>query len=250
MGRTNAIETDMTRLKPFNITDPAISAAVTTDILDNFSCVVITTTTTWNAQTLATPTVITDVKRFSVINHDSSTDSITVNGQVVSPGETIYFIWDWSSWVENLVDLTGGVSWILWIANGGTWQTTNEIRIRIPWELIADTAVQQWVYWRNTTGRTLTISNVEIWVWKAAAWAGASASFNVYKSSWTAADWINTNAVNLFTSAIDLTTWYTDDTNVPNTTTVEAWRWITARILASAGATNKANTAEIIIHYT
>ena len=85
---------------------------------------------------------------------------------------------------------------------------------------------------------------------KAAAGSGAAAAFNVYKSSGTAADGINTNAVNLFTSAVDLTTNYTSDTNVPDTTTVESGRWISLRCTSSAGATNKAFDLEAIITYS
>ncbi len=133
-------------------------------------------------------------------------------------------------------------------ASGGGGST--EIRIRIPGEMVADTANYQGVFWRNTTGSTITISNVKIGVAIAAAWSGAAAAFNVYKSSGTAADWINTNAVNLFTSAVDLWTANTDDTNVPNTTTVEDGRWISLRCTSSAGATNKASDAEIVIAYS
>jgi hypothetical protein len=47
-----------------------------------------------------------------------------------------------------------------------------------------------------------------------------------------------------------LTTNYTDDTNVPNTTTVEDGRWISMRVTASAGATNKASDVEAVIYYS
>lgn len=116
--------------------------------------------------------------------------------------------------------------------------------------MVADTANYQGVFWRNTTGATITISNVKIGVAIAAAGSGAVAAFNVYKSSGTAADGINTNAVNLFTSAIDLGTANTDDTNVPNTATVEDGRWISLRCTSSAGATNKASDCEVIIAYS
>lgn len=124
------------------------------------------------------------------------------------------------------------------------------IRIRIPWELIADTTTHQWVFWRNTSWATITISNVAFWVSIAAAWTWASAAFNIYKSSWTITDWIDTSAVNLFTSAVDLTTNNVDDTNVPDTATVEDGRWISLRNTASAWATNKAEDLECIITYS
>ncbi len=124
------------------------------------------------------------------------------------------------------------------------------IRIRIPWELVADASNYQWVFRRNTTWATITISNVKIKVATAAAWSWASAAFNLYKSSGTDSNWINTSATALFSSAIDLTTNYTDDTNVPNTTTVEDGRWISMRVTASAGATNKASDVEAVIYYS
>ena len=125
-----------------------------------------------------------------------------------------------------------------------------EIRITIPWEIIADTTYQQWLFFYNNTGATITISNIAFTVSKAAAWAGAACAFNVYKSSGTAADWLDTNAVNLFTSAVNLTTNYTSLTNVPNTTTVESGRYVSIRVTSSAWATNKASNAQIIITYT
>lgn len=128
--------------------------------------------------------------------------------------------------------------------------STKQFRITIPWEQVQDTASYQGLYFYNDTGATITISNVAVAVGKAAAWSWAAYSVNIYKSSGTAADWLNTSAVNLFTSAIALTTSYTALTNVPNTTTVESGRWLTARITSSAGATNKASDAQIIITYS
>lgn len=120
------------------------------------------------------------------------------------------------------------------------------IRIRVPWELVQDTTNSQGIFWRNTTGSTITISNVAVWV---ATAAGTTCSVNIYKSSGTAADWLNTNAVALFSSAIALGTWYTSDTNAPNTATVEAWRWVTLRVTSSTG-TPKASDLEAVITYT
>jgi hypothetical protein len=150
---------------------------------------------------------------------------------------------------------TGAVEEItLWTWLSFTWTTLNAsttpIRITIPWEQIADTANYQGLYWYNNTGATITISNVAIAVWKAAAWTGAACAINLYKSSWTAADWLNTNAVALFSSAVNLWTWYTSLTNVPNTTTVENGRWITLRCTSSAWATNKWSDAQVIISYS
>ena len=131
-----------------------------------------------------------------------------------------------------------------------SWGAPKEIRIRIPWELIADTSNYQGVFWRNNTWSTITISNVAFAVAIAAAWSGAAAAFNVYKSSGTASDGINTSAVNLFTSAVDLTTTNLSATNVPNTATVENGRWVSLRNTSSAWATNKASDCEVIITYS
>jgi len=146
-------------------------------------------------------------------------------------------LWTWLSFTGTTLNATGG------------WSTTLKHKITIPWEQIADTANYQGLYFYNDTGATITISNVAFIVWTAAAWSGAACAFNIYKSSWTAADWLNTNAVNLFTSAVDLTTNYVSATNTPNTTTVEAGRWITVRVTSSAWATTKASNAQIIITY-
>lgn len=131
---------------------------------------------------------------------------------------------------------------------GWGWAPT-EIRIRIPWEMVADTSNYQWVFWKNNTWWTITITNVSFQVALVASWSGAACAFNIYKSSWTASDWINTSAVNLFTSAIDLGTTYESLTNVPNTATVESWRWISLRCTSSAWATTKASDCEVIITY-
>lgn len=124
-----------------------------------------------------------------------------------------------------------------------------QIRITVPWEQVADTSNYQWLYWKNTIGATVTISNVAVCVAKAAAWAGAACSVNVYKSSGTASDWINTSAVALFSSAIAL--WTSNDslTNVPTTTTVENGKRISLRVTASAWGTNKASDLQCIITY-
>lgn len=130
------------------------------------------------------------------------------------------------------------------------WNTTKEFRITIPWELIADTSNYQGLYFRNTSWASWTISNVAIAVWINASWTWAACAVNIYKSSWTNVDWINTNAVNLFTTAVDLWTWYESLTNTPNTTTVESWRWLSLRVTSSAWATNKSSDLQCIITYS
>lgn len=150
------------------------------------------------------------------------------------------------SWT-NIKTING--SSILWSWDLVVWWAKQH-RITIPWEQVQDTASYQGLYFYNDTGATITISNVAVAVGKAAAWSWAAYSVNIYKSSWTAADWLNTSAVALFSSAIALTTSYTSLTNTPDTTTVESGRWVTMRITSSAGATNKASDAQIIITYS
>lgn len=146
------------------------------------------------------------------------------------------------------------INWnsVLWtgdlVISGGS--STKQHRITIPGELIADTSNYQGLYFYNDTGATITISNVAFAVWTVASWSWAALACNIYKSSWTASDWLNTNAVNLFTSAVSLWTSYTSLTNVPNTTTVENGRWVTLRVTSSAGATTRASNLQAIISYS
>jgi hypothetical protein len=138
-----------------------------------------------------------------------------------------------------LTVISGIPSWQTPSGGGGSKQ------FRMTWwqELVADTAGYQGFFWYNDTGSSITISNVGVFVAK----AGTTCSVNIYKSSGTAADGLDTSAVNLFTSAIALGSGYTSPTNVPNTTTVESGRWVTARITAVAWA--PANM-QIIVTYT
>ena len=105
------------------------------------------------------------------------------------------------------------------------------------------------MYFYNDTGSAITISNVSFHVATAASGTGAAAAFNVYKSSGNPAEGLDTNAVALFASAIDLGATNNSITNVPTTATVEAGRWVSVRCTSSAGATNKAQNAQIIITY-
>ena len=77
---------------------------MTTAIIDAFEGVVITLTTTGNSQTLAAPTDTATERSFVVINNDTSTDPITVNGTSLPAGNFLEFYWDGSAWT----DPTGG----------------------------------------------------------------------------------------------------------------------------------------------
>lgn len=166
----------------------------------------------------------------------------------------------WADRVENIISLTKAEydaitpdhNTIYNITDdniwGGWWP--QKLRITIPWEIIADTSNYQWLYFKNESGASWTISNVAIAVWVNAAWTWAACAVNLYKSSWTETNWINKSATNLFTTAVNLWTTYSSLTNVPNTTTVEDGRWLSLRITSSAWATRRASDMQVIITLT
>lgn len=83
-------------------TDPATDAAVTTAIVDANVGTVITTTMSTNDQNLGTPTDTTSGRSFVVLNNDTSTDPINVNGQTIQVGDSLAFYWDGTAWVCDL----------------------------------------------------------------------------------------------------------------------------------------------------
>ena len=85
---------------PFDeITDPETDAAVTTAKIDAFWGTVILLTTTWNSQTLASPTNTDAGKFFIVVNDNSSTDTVNVNGITLYAKQAVEFIWDGDAWI-------------------------------------------------------------------------------------------------------------------------------------------------------
>lgn len=86
--------------------DPALNAAVSTAIIDEFGGVIITLTGGGNAQTLQSPTSSTAGKSFTVVSDDGNgVHTIEVNGITLSASEAQRFIWDGSAWVAtNAVD--------------------------------------------------------------------------------------------------------------------------------------------------
>ena len=85
---------------PFDaITDPAADAAVTTAKIDLFSGTVITLTAAGNSQTLGAPTDTTAGRKFFVINNDTSTSTITVNGILLGSGQYGEWRWDGTAWL-------------------------------------------------------------------------------------------------------------------------------------------------------
>lgn len=79
------------------VTNPALNAAVTTDIVNVYGGVIITLTGAGNSQTLGTPTDATVIKRFIVVIKGAF--NIQVNGITMTGGEAQWFIWDGASWV-------------------------------------------------------------------------------------------------------------------------------------------------------
>jgi hypothetical protein len=81
------------------ISDPALDAATTTANVDQYTGIIITLTIAGNAQIIGAPTNTTAGKRFTVVNNDTSTDNIDVNGITLEPGEAQGYIWDGSAWI-------------------------------------------------------------------------------------------------------------------------------------------------------
>jgi len=91
-------------------TNPSTNTACTTAIVDNYSGVVITTTTTGNSQTMQNPTDIRAGKIFTVVNNDSSTHSIPIVANsvtfTITAGEAQSFIWDGAQWGPTDMGIT------------------------------------------------------------------------------------------------------------------------------------------------
>ena len=83
-------------------TDPATNAAVSTTIVNTYNGVIVTLTGAGNTQTLQNPTTAATIRKFMVINNDTSTYSIPVvaNGFTftITPGEGQCFLWDGTAW--------------------------------------------------------------------------------------------------------------------------------------------------------
>jgi hypothetical protein len=105
-------------------TNPGTSAATTTAIVNAYSGVIITLSTTGNAQTIGSPTVTTAGKSFTVVNNDTSTNTIAVNGITIPVGKAQTWVWDGTAWLE--IDL-GITSLPVPVNQGGTGSTTSII---------------------------------------------------------------------------------------------------------------------------
>jgi len=78
--------------------DPAINAATTSSIVNSYSGTIITLTGPGNAQTIGDPTDPAPGKRFTVVNHSTSTDTIEVNGIVLEASHAQSWMWSGATW--------------------------------------------------------------------------------------------------------------------------------------------------------
>ncbi len=102
-------------------TDPLTNAAVSTAIVDAYGGTVITLTAAGNAQTIQSPTITSAGKTFTVINNNTSTDTIAVNGVTIPVGKAQTFVWDGTAWIE--IDL-GITTLPVPVTQGGTGLAT------------------------------------------------------------------------------------------------------------------------------
>lgn len=106
-------------------TDPAANAAVTTAIVNTYNGVVVTLTAAGNTQTIQNPTTAATIRKFMVINNDTSNNNLSVVANSVTftltPGEGQCFIWDGSAWGPTDLGITAIP---VPIAQGGTGQVT------------------------------------------------------------------------------------------------------------------------------
>lgn len=116
---------DLDRLSMTTSTDPTANAATTSTIIGAFAGVVITTTTTGNSQTLASPTDTTAGKVFTVVNNDTSTNTVPVVANsvtyTIAVGTGQSFVWDGSKWMPTSMGITAIP---VTVAQGGTGRAT------------------------------------------------------------------------------------------------------------------------------
>ncbi|MFA5150700.1 MAG: hypothetical protein WC433_07340 [Candidatus Omnitrophota bacterium] len=106
-------------------TDPATNAAVTTAIVNSYNGVVVTLTAAGNTQTLQSPTTTATIRKFMVINNDTSNNSLSVVANSVTftltAGEGQCFLWDGTAWGPTDLGIT---SIPVPVTQGGTGSST------------------------------------------------------------------------------------------------------------------------------
>ena len=112
------------------LTDPATNAAVTTAIVNSYNGVIVTLTAAGNTQTLQSPTTTATIRKFMVINNDTSNNSLSVVANSVTftltAGEGQCFLWDGSAWGPTDLGIT---SIPVPIIQGGTGAATAQAAI-------------------------------------------------------------------------------------------------------------------------
>jgi hypothetical protein len=79
------------------LTDPA-SGALTAAVVDKYTGVVITTTTTGATMTIADPSDAAKIRDFHVVLSSASTDVVLVNNNPIQIGEAVEFFWTGTEW--------------------------------------------------------------------------------------------------------------------------------------------------------
>jgi hypothetical protein len=106
-------------------TDPAANAAVTTAIVNSYNGVVVTLTAAGNTQTIQNPTTAATIRKFMVVNNDTSNNNLSVVANsvtfVLTPGEGQCFIWDGTAWGPTDLGIT---SLPVPVTQGGTGLAT------------------------------------------------------------------------------------------------------------------------------
>jgi len=154
----------------YTSTDPATSAAVTTAIVDAYGGVLITLTGAGNAQTIQNPTITTAGKRFTVINNNTSTNTIAVNGITLAVGTAQTWVWDGSAWIE--IDL--GITVLpVTVVQGGTGRATGATAYALIAAGTTATGAQQSLAAGATTEILVGGGASALPVWTAATGTGA-----------------------------------------------------------------------------
>ncbi len=91
-------------------TDPLANAAVSTAIVNTYNGTLVTLTEAGNTQTLQNPTTAATIRKFMVINNDTSNNNLSVVANsftfVLTPGEGQCFLWDGTAWGPTDLGIT------------------------------------------------------------------------------------------------------------------------------------------------
>lgn len=109
-GGINGCPANVDKLSMTTSTDPATNAATAASIVGAFAGTIITTTTTGNSQTLASPTDTTAGKVFTIVNDDTSTNTVPVVANsvtyTIAVGTSESFMWEGTKWIPYDMGIT------------------------------------------------------------------------------------------------------------------------------------------------